>query len=112
VPDLQSRRAAAPGVYRPEYIELRITGNAGGVHGRYRARYRVPDQAISPVVAFEFRGQPDAGALNWNGSGGSSGEIKLRLLSGGTMEVSWVATSLGEELGLISGTATLVRKLE
>ena len=43
--------------------------------------------------------------------GGSQGEVTLRLLASGGLEVSWVANQMGD-LGLISGTATLVRKLD
>ena len=40
------------------------------------------------------------------------GEVRLHLLASGILEVSWVANQMGDELGLISGTAALVRKLE
>jgi hypothetical protein len=36
----------------------------------------------------------------------------MRPLPGGDLEVRWEASELGKELGLISGTATLVRKLD
>ena len=100
--------------YPPEYIELRLRENQGVIHGRYRARYRVGDRAISPTVAFQFEGRTAAegGILPWHGPGGAQGEISLRLLANGSLEVEWAAGQLGEELRLISGTATLVRKLE
>jgi curved DNA-binding protein CbpA len=100
--------------YPPEYIELRLSENEGVIHGRYRARYRVTDRAISPNVAFQFEGRTAAegGVLPWRGPGGAQGEISLRLLANGSLEVEWAAGQLGEELGLISGAATLVRKLE
>ena len=83
------------------------------MHGRYRARYYVPDRAISPAVAFQFDGAPDSeGVLPWTGPGAARGEVRLHLLSSGILEVSWVANQMGDELGLISGTAALVRKLE
>ena len=50
--------------------------------------------------------------LPWNGSGGAKGEVTLRLLPAGNLEVDWIAHQLGQELGLISGTATSVRKIE
>jgi hypothetical protein len=34
------------------------------------------------------------------------------LLPGGSLEVKWEANEMGNELGLVSGTATLVRKVE
>jgi len=102
------------GLYPPQYIELRITERSGFLHGRYRAAYRVPDQAISPNVSFEFEGPagPEGATLPWSGAGGASGDVTLRLLTGGALEITWVANQLGSELGLISGTATLVRRLE
>jgi hypothetical protein len=102
------------GLYPPDYIELSLTEQSGILRGRYRARYHVPDQAISPTVSFQFEGQsgPDRASLPWNGAGGAKGEVRLRLLTSGTLEVTWVANQLSEELGLISGTATLVRKLD
>jgi hypothetical protein len=101
--------------YAPEYIELRVVENSGRLQGRYRARYRVKDEAISPSVAFQFEGSaanPETAELSWTGVGGAMGNVKLRLAGNGTLEVNWSADRLGTELGLISGRATLVRKLE
>jgi len=44
--------------------------------------------------------------------GGAKGDVSLRLIDSGALEVTWVATQMGEELGLISGTATLIRRLD
>jgi len=102
------------GLYPPEYIELRVMEEAGVLRGRYRARYRVVDRAISPTVAFEFegRGSNDEARLPWTGAGGAKGEVTMRLLESGALEVTWEAHRMGAELGLISGTATLVRRLD
>jgi hypothetical protein len=102
------------GLYPPEYIELRVMEEAGVLRGRYRARYRVADKAISPTVAFEFegRGSNDEAKLPWTGAGGAKGEVTMRLLESGALEVTWEASRMGAELGLISGTATLVRRLD
>jgi len=102
------------GLYPPEYIELRVTEEGGILRGRYRARYHIPDQAISPTVWFQFAGaaEGDQASFPWIGTGGAKGEVSLRLVDHGAMEVTWVATQMGEELGLISGTATLVRRLD
>ena len=91
-----------------------MTESAGMLRGRYRARYRITDRAISPRVAFQLEGHaaPSGGKLPWSGPGNAKGEVTLRLLSSGALEVSWVADQMGTELGLISGTATLVRKLD
>jgi hypothetical protein len=109
-----SGRAATDGLYPPEYIELRITETMGVLRGRYRARYRIADRAISPMVAFQFEGDaaPAAGSFEWIGTGNAKGKVSLHLLSNGALEVSWVAEQMGAELGLISGTATLVRKAD
>jgi len=111
VPSAHSKNA---GLYPPEYIELRVTEEAGIVHGRYRARYRITDRAISPTVSFQFAGpaEADAASLPWIGVGGAKGDVSLRLIDSGALEVTWVATQMGEELGLISGTATLIRRLD
>jgi hypothetical protein len=100
--------------YSPEFIELRLSEDQGMIRGRYRARYRVTDRAISPNVAFQFEGRAAAegGVLPWRGAGGAQGEIRLRLLANGKLEVEWAAAHLGEDLELISGAATLVRKRE
>ena len=105
---------AREGAYPPEFIELRLREHAGAMRGSYRARFRVADRAISPNVAFQFEGRTgaDGGVLPWNGAGGSQGEVTLRLLANGNLLVAWEADRLGEELGLISGAATLVRRLE
>ena len=107
-----SSKVGRSDIYPPEYIDLRLSENSGVLRGRYRARYRVGDRAISRTVAFQFAGnaEPDHASLPWSGDGGASGEIELRLLEDGSLEVTWIARHLGTELGLISGTATLVRR--
>jgi len=101
-------------LYPPEYIELRVTEEAGILRGRYLARYHISDLAISPTVWFQFAGaaEGDAASFPWIGIGGAKGEVSLRLVDSGALEVTWVATQMGGELGLISGTATLVRRLD
>lgn len=108
-PDIRSA-----GLYPPEYIELRVTEASGLVRGKYRARYRVADRAISPTVSFEFEGRAseNSARLPWTGPGGASGEVTLRLLATGGLQVAWVVNQMGSEIGLISGTATLVRKAD
>ncbi len=111
---LPQPNARSDGLYPPEYIELRVTEGSGSVRGKYRARYRITDRAISPTVAFEFQGragEKDA-RLPWIGPGGARGEVTLHLLTTGALEVTWVVSRMGSELGLISGTATLVRRMD
>ena len=101
-------------LYPPEFIETVILEEGGFLRGRYRARYRITDRPISPEVRFQFAGKPsgDRALLTWNGPGGSEGELQLRLLKPGVMELRWAAFELGSQLGLASGTAVLVRRFE
>jgi hypothetical protein len=101
-------------LYPAAYIEAVIVEDGGVLRGRYRARYEVPDRPISSEVAFRFEGRAenDLASLSWKGAGGSEGELKLRLLSRNSMQLDWIATALGTQLGLASGTAVLVRRQE
>ncbi len=108
-----SARAGRQDLYPPEYIELTIDEQAGVLRGRYKARYRVADKAISPFVSFQFEGRAEAAGASfpWTGPGGAAGQVTLKLSSESALHVSWSADRLGE-LGLVSGEATLVRKQE
>lgn len=102
---------ASRDLYPPEYIDLVITEEQGMVRGRYRGRYRVPDRAISPEVDFRFEGHlNEEGLYAWHGRGGARGEVRLRLISPETLQVVWLASDLGRQMGLGSGTAVLVRQ--
>ncbi len=103
-----------PALYPPEYIETMITEEHGTVHGRYRARYVVPDRAISPDVVFQFDGHMTAPVANltWTGAGGAHGLIHLKLISENAMEVQWSASDRGNGMGLVSGTAVLRRRAD
>jgi len=105
---------SAKTLYPPEYIEAVIVEEAGLLRGRYYARYRVTDRAISPEVIFQFEGWPgkDAAVLEWSGGGGARGEVRLKLISENSMEVNWSATELGSSPGLAAGTAVLIRRIE
>lgn len=101
-------------LYPPDYIETVIFEDDGKLRGRYQARYKVADRAISPDVSFQFEGAT-AGtsvALPWTGGGGARGEVHLRQVSQDSLEVKWFATELGKHFGLASGTAVLVRRQE
>jgi hypothetical protein len=91
-----------------------VSEEAGALGGRYRARYRVADQAISPEVAFQFEGRASENSAHgrWTGGGGAKGEVQLKLLSVDSMGVTWWATDLGKGMGLASGTAVLIRLRE
>ena len=109
-----SGQTVSPVLYPPEYIQLRLREIDGVIQGRYQARYRVRDQAISPVVFFEFESPPNGDGLRarWTGPGGARGEVTLRLMDTRRLDLKWQAMQLGTELGLIAGSATLVRRAE
>jgi curved DNA-binding protein CbpA len=97
--------------YPAEYVEAVVVEETGVLRGRYRARYLVADRPISSDVRFQFEGKADGEAvsLEWTGAGGSRGELNLKLLSRNLMQLEWIATELGSQLGLASGTAVLTR---
>ncbi len=101
-------------LYPPEFIEAVILEDDGALQGRYRARYKVADRAISPDVVFHFGGarQNGSASLSWLGAGGARGEVRLKLLSENALEIAWVARDLGKTQGLGSGIAVLVRRQE
>jgi len=84
------------------------------LRGRYRARYVVPDRAISPEVAFTFQGTAGStvAELPWVSGGGAEGSIRLELLSENKLDVKWFARNPGKSMGLAYGQAVLVRRLE
>ena len=100
-------------LYPPEFIETVITEDHGQVKGTYHARYHVPNRPVSPDVSFQFAGKVngDSGSLQWNGSGGSRGEVTLKLTTDHGLKVDWTASQLGT-LGFYRGTAVLVRKAD
>jgi curved DNA-binding protein CbpA len=102
-------------LYPPEFIEATLTEQNGVVYGKFRSRYRIVDRAISPDVNFEFSGTPSAaGAITspWFGPGGAKGQLTLQLTSENDIKIDWTASEVGHVQGLVSGTATLTRRLE
>lgn len=107
-----AKRAGSQDVYPPEYIDVEISESRGNVKGQYAAKYSVVGRPISPFVFFEFGGsaRPPSAELEWSGSGGTAGHIRLTLLSARLLRVEWRTDQPGEEQSLISGTATLLRR--
>lgn len=100
-------------LYPPTYIELLVTERDGMVQGDYRARYRVPEQPISPEVVFRASGRSQPGdsvRLAWSSPEGSKGEVELGIHAPGLMKVTWWTTQFGRSEGLASGTAILMRE--
>jgi hypothetical protein len=107
-----AKRTDSGGLYPPEYIDVEISETRGNVKGKYSAKYAVADRPISPFVFFEFAGsaRPPSANLKWSGSGGTVGHVRLTLLSARLLRVDWSTDQPGEEEGLISGTAILLRR--
>ena len=103
--------SADPAVlYPPEYIEAVIQEQGDRITGRFRSRYLVKDQAISPDVHFSFQGSAaDYSALDRSAQGGARGQLSLERVSDDSLRVTWFASRLGPRSGLVSGSATLVR---
>ena len=98
--------------YRPEYIEMIVKPQESGkISGRYLGRYQVPDQALSSEVRFAFEGAmtEDMTVLPWRSSDGAEGQVRIKIVSGGAVEVTWYTTRFGTTRKLASGTAVLRR---
>ena len=99
--------------YRAIYAELLLSEKDGDLSGNYRARYVVPDKAISPQVTFHLQGRANSerkARVQWSSANGARGEAELSLSAPGIMEFHWWSTELGEQPGLSSGIAKLVRQ--
>ncbi|MES1258303.1 MAG: J domain-containing protein [Acidobacteriota bacterium] len=110
----QTPQRGKSALYPPEFIEASITEQNGLVRGKYRSRYKIVDRAISPDVSFEFSGSPSGTTVvaPWIGPGGSKGEITLKMAGENALRIDWTTTELGSFQGLITGTATLMRRLD
>jgi curved DNA-binding protein CbpA len=101
-------------LYLPEFMEVSIKEENGGLTGTYRSRYQIVDRAISPDVNFSFScSSPGPVALcPWTGPGGSKGELTMQLNSENALRFDWNANELGSQQGLVSGTAVLTRRID
>jgi hypothetical protein len=111
VPQLED--AVDPSLYAPSYIELVLVEEHGNLVGNYRARYKVPNQALSSEVGFRMEGKATSGnsvKVVWASDQGAKGEVELTLRSSDLLKVTWWTTLFGRGAALSSGTATLVRQ--
>ena len=108
-----SEGTSAAGVYPPTYVEFLLTEERGELSGSYRARYRIPDRAMSPEVLFRAQGKLSEGEsakLGWTSADGARGEVELRLNGPNAMSVTWWTTEFGRHPSLASGSAKLLRQ--
>ncbi len=99
--------------YQAIYVELLLSEIDGMLSGSYRARYLVPDQAISPQVSFHLEGRASSvreAHLGWSSADGTRGEAELTLGATGIMDFHWWRTKSSGQSSLSSGTAKLLRQ--
>jgi len=106
-----------PGMYPPEFIELFLSENQGTLLGKYWARYRIANKAVSPEVQFRIYGTASKGTAianavtaRWVSDDGAKGQLKMMLRDANSMEVSWWTSEFGRHMALTSGSALLVRQ--
>ena len=101
------------GKYPATYVELVLVEHEGEIAGDYRARYKVPDQAVSPEVAFRIRGtagRARSAKFLWSAGGQAKGQAEMTLRGPNVLYVSWWTTEFGRQATLASGTAVLIRQ--
>jgi hypothetical protein len=102
-----------PNLYPATYVEFDLAEENGSLVGNYRAKYKIPDQAISPEVQFRVKGKSPNGKscrLAWTSDDGARGEAELKLPSSNRMNVTWWTTVFGSRAALSSGMAVLIRQ--
>jgi hypothetical protein len=102
-----------PSLYPATYVEFILAEENGNLVGNYRAKYRIPDQAISPEVQFKVQGKSPNGKsckLSWTSADGAQGVAELTMPSVDRMNVTWWTTVFGRRAALSSGLATLIRQ--
>jgi hypothetical protein len=102
-----------PSLYPATYVEFILAEEDGSLVGNYRAKYRIPDQAISPEVRFRVEGKSPGGKsckLAWTSEDGAQGEAELTLHSANQMKITWWTTVFGRRAALSSGMAMLIRQ--
>jgi curved DNA-binding protein CbpA len=120
VPSLAGRWVYTPqpgdvpehGIYSAISVELLLVEHAGELTGDFRARYSVPDLAVSPEVMFRIRGTAGlatSGEFDWFSNDNAKGQGKLILHDPNVLYVSWWTIEFGRRATLASGTAILIR---
>lgn len=100
-----------PGLYPPEFIDLKLTWNGNAIEGQYHARYAVTGKPISPDVNFVLSAaDKDARKFTWQGGNGNRGTLKISSIDPNSIKVEWRTTVFSPFPALTSGTATLVRR--
>jgi len=100
-----------PGLYPPEFIDLKLFWNEGALHGQYRARYEVTDKPISPDVSFVLAAaDKNSHRFMWQSSNGSRGTLKISSIDPTSIKIEWRTTVFTTGPALTAGTATLVRR--
>jgi hypothetical protein len=100
-------------VYPARYVELQLIQHGGEVAGEYHALYKVSDQAVSPEVAFQFRGaaeSPTSAKFDWVGRDNARGRAEMTLQGPDVLHVTWWTTAFGRQAALGSGSAVLIRQ--
>ncbi len=100
-----------PGFYPPEFIDLQLFWNDGGLRGVYRAKYQVTGKPIAPNVDFTLL--PDGtNKFLWQAANGSRGTLKVSTIDPASIRIEWKTTVYSHGLALTAGTATLVRRAQ
>jgi hypothetical protein len=101
-------------LYPPVFIEATMMEKNGFLRGKYHSQYKISGQAVSPNVNFNFEGPAHGNTVvcPWSSPGGAKGELILKMAGADSMTVAWTTNEFGSDMGLISGTATLTRRLE
>jgi curved DNA-binding protein CbpA len=102
-----------PNLYPATSVEFLLAEENGSLAGTYHAKYRVPDQAISPEVQFRVQGKSTNGKVcrvTWASEDGAQGEAELTLRSMNQLNVTWWTKVFGRRAALSSGMAVLTRQ--
>ena len=100
------------GFYPPEFIDLKLVRDEGGLRGQYHARYQISDKPISPDVEFALSPDGEQNKFIWQASNGSKGTFKISAIDPNVIRVEWRTTVFSHKPALTAGTATLVKRGE